>query len=121
MISRRGFLRKGLAAGAASVVSGCLSEAQGIRNTPTKSRPNIIFIFADDWGYGDMGIHGSPFCKTPHLDRMAKEGIDFQQSCLFTQPYSSNDGAVSGSALCSPTFCLGETPPESRNAGLAGS
>lgn len=40
--------------------------------------PNIIFIFADDWGYGDLGIHGSSFCQTPRLDRMAKEGIDFQ-------------------------------------------
>ena len=41
-------------------------------------RPNIIFIFADDWGYGDLGIHGSTFCKTPRLDRMAAEGNDFQ-------------------------------------------
>ena len=40
-------------------------------------KPNIIFIFADDWGYGDMGKHGSSFCQTPHLDRMAEEGIDF--------------------------------------------
>jgi len=43
---------------------------------PTK--PNIIFIFADDWGYGDLGIHGSTFCKTPRIDQMAAEGIDFQ-------------------------------------------
>lgn len=41
-------------------------------------KPNIIFIFADDWGYGDLGIHGSTFCKTPRLDQMAAEGIDFQ-------------------------------------------
>ncbi|VGO19740.1 Arylsulfatase [Pontiella sulfatireligans] len=40
-------------------------------------KPNIIFIFADDWGYGDMGKHGSTFCQTPNLDRMAEEGIDF--------------------------------------------
>ncbi len=40
--------------------------------------PNIIFIFADDWGYGDLGIHGSTFCKTPRIDQMAREGIDFQ-------------------------------------------
>ena len=44
----------------------------------TMDRPNIIFIFADDWGYGDLGIHGSTFCKTPNLDKMASEGIDFQ-------------------------------------------
>ncbi|WP_037246903.1 sulfatase family protein [Rhodopirellula baltica] len=41
------------------------------------AKTNIIFIFADDWGYGDVGIHGSTFCQTPHLDRMAKEGMDF--------------------------------------------
>lgn len=40
-------------------------------------KPNIVFIFADDWGYGDLSSHGSSFCETPHLDRMAKEGIDF--------------------------------------------
>jgi N-acetylgalactosamine-6-sulfatase len=41
-------------------------------------KPNIIFIFADDWGYGDLSCHGSTFCKTPALDKMASEGIDFQ-------------------------------------------
>lgn len=41
------------------------------------SKPNIIFIFGDDWGYGDLGIHGSTFCQTPNLDRMAREGVDF--------------------------------------------
>jgi len=46
--------------------------------TPKKKRPNIIFILADDWGYGDLGIHGSTFVKTPNLDKMASEGIDFQ-------------------------------------------
>jgi N-acetylgalactosamine-6-sulfatase len=56
-----------------------LAAAQGPQDVPTKRQPNIIFIFADDWGYGDLGIHGSSFCKTPHLDRMAQEGIDFQQ------------------------------------------
>lgn len=43
-----------------------------------KQQPNIIFIFADDWGYGDLGSHGSTFCKTPNLDKMASEGMDFQ-------------------------------------------
>ncbi len=46
--------------------------------TATATRPNIIFIFADDWGYGDMSLHGSDFVQTPNIDRMAAEGIDFQ-------------------------------------------
>ncbi|MGJ8657503.1 MAG: sulfatase family protein [Akkermansiaceae bacterium] len=43
----------------------------------TAEQPNIIFIFADDWGYADMSKHGSTFCQTPHMDQMAEEGIDF--------------------------------------------
>jgi N-acetylgalactosamine-6-sulfatase len=43
------------------------------------SSPNIIFIFADDWGYGDLSLHGSDWIETPNLDRMAAEGIDFSQ------------------------------------------
>lgn len=41
------------------------------------SSPNIIFIFADDWGYGDLSSHGSTWIKTPNIDQMASEGIDF--------------------------------------------
>ena len=57
------------------ILLGLLSTS-GLTAAET-TKPNIIFIFADDWGYGDLGIHGSPFCKTPNLDRMASEGIDF--------------------------------------------
>lgn len=42
-------------------------------------KPNIIFIFADDLGWGDLSSHGHPDYKTPHLDRMAREGTDFSQ------------------------------------------
>ena len=42
-------------------------------------KPNIIFIMADDLGYGDLGSYGQKFIKTPHLDRMAREGIRFTQ------------------------------------------
>ncbi|MFC5051417.1 sulfatase-like hydrolase/transferase [Rubritalea spongiae] len=44
----------------------------------TSDKPNLIFIYADDWGYGDIGAHGSTFCKTPQLDKMIEEGTDFQ-------------------------------------------
>lgn len=42
-------------------------------------RPNILFIFADDWGYGDLSMRGHEVIETPHLDQLAKEGADFQQ------------------------------------------
>ena len=37
-------------------------------------QPNIIIIFADDLGYGDLSCYGHPTIATPHLDRMAREG-----------------------------------------------
>ena len=40
-------------------------------------QPNIIFIFADDWGWGDLSCHGHPYVKTPNIDRLAREGTDF--------------------------------------------
>lgn len=40
-------------------------------------KPNFIIIFADDQGYQDLGCFGSPDIKTPHVDRMAKEGMRF--------------------------------------------
>lgn len=42
-------------------------------------RPNIVFILADDMGYGDIGCYGHPEAKTPHLDRLALQGVRFTQ------------------------------------------
>ena len=44
-----------------------------------ETKPNIIFIFTDDWGWGDLSCHGHPYIKTPNIDRLAKEGTDFQR------------------------------------------
>ncbi len=41
--------------------------------------PNILFIFADDWGFGDLSSHGHEIIETPHLDKLATEGTDFHQ------------------------------------------
>src|SRR5688572_8187931 len=43
------------------------------------AKPNVLFLLADDLGWGDLSCHGSPFVKTPHLDRLAAAGTDFQQ------------------------------------------
>ena len=42
-------------------------------------RPNVVFIYADDFGWGDLGCHGHGEIQTPNLDRLAAEGVDFQQ------------------------------------------
>jgi arylsulfatase A len=50
------------------VLATCVSAAP---------KPNVIVIFTDDQGYGDLGCYGSPNIETPHIDRMAAEGIRF--------------------------------------------
>jgi arylsulfatase A-like enzyme len=42
-------------------------------------RPNILFILADDWGWGDLSCHGSKVVNTPNLDQFAREGTEFYQ------------------------------------------
>ena len=44
--------------------------------------PNIVVIFIDDMGYGDIGPFGAKGYETPHLDRMAKEGRKFTHFCV---------------------------------------
>ena len=53
------------------------------------SKPNIIFIMADDLGYGDLGVYGQELIKTPNIDQLANEGMKF------TQAYAS--------PVCTPT------------------
>lgn len=43
------------------------------------SRPNVIIIFADDMGYGDVGVYGHPTIRTPHIDQIAAEGQKWTQ------------------------------------------
>ena len=43
-------------------------------------RPNLVFILADDLGYGDLGCYGQTLIETPHIDRLAVEGIRFTQA-----------------------------------------
>lgn len=58
------------------------------------ARPNIVFIFADDWGWGDLSCHGHPWLQTPNLDRLASEGIDFQQFNVLNPVCSPSRAAV---------------------------
>jgi len=66
------------------------SQAPGAQETPDSSRPNIVFILADDLGYGHLGFNGQEVIKTPELDKMASEGLRFDQ-------------AYSGSTVCAPS------------------
>ncbi|MSR43585.1 MAG: N-acetylgalactosamine-6-sulfatase, partial [Pedosphaera sp.] len=58
------------------------------------SKPNIVFIFADDWGWGDLSCHGHPYVKTPNIDRLAKEGTDFSRFTVASGVCSPSRTAV---------------------------
>ena len=58
--------------------------------TRLSARPNFVFIFADDLGWGDLGCYGNTRLKTPHLDKMAEDGL------LVTNFYVANP-------VCSPS------------------
>lgn len=58
------------------------------------SQPNIIFIFADDWGWGDLSCHGHPYVKTPNIDRLAREGTDFYRFTVASGVCSPSRTAV---------------------------
>lgn len=56
--------------------------------------PNILFIFADDWGWGDLSCHNHPYVKTPNIDRLAKEGTDFYRFTVASGVCSPSRTAV---------------------------
>ena len=49
------------------------------RGAARARRPNVLFVLADDLGYGDLGVYGSPDVATPNLDRLAHEGARFTE------------------------------------------
>jgi len=51
----------------------------GLGAASAATRPNIIFVLTDDFGWGDLGSYGGKFVPTPNLDRMANEGVRFTQ------------------------------------------
>jgi len=54
-------------------------DAPALREVACPTRPNIVLIFADDLGYGELGCYGQQKIATPHIDRLAREGARFTQ------------------------------------------
>ena len=86
-MSRRAVVAAGAAAAAVTVAG---RPAAGATTRRKGRRPNIVVILADDFGYGALGAYGQQVLKTPHLDRLAAEGI------RFTNGYS-------GASVCAPS------------------
>jgi arylsulfatase A-like enzyme len=73
-----------------SLLPGC--NASESKDPNRLSKPNVIYILSDDLGYGDLSCYGQKRFATPHLDRLAREGM------RFTQHYA-------GSTVCAPSRC----------------
>jgi len=121
-ISKRSFLR---AAAAAAIVPG-VSEASQTISAPPVQPPNVVLIYADDLGFGDLGCYGSSI-QTPNLDRLAQEGVRFTQlnsaspvcsparASLLTGRYSTRLGV---SDVLFPKDYLGLDPSETTIAAM---
>src|SRR5688572_26585274 len=68
----------------------CLAFVQCHTPGQNEAPPNVIFILADDLGYGDLSCYGQSKFHTPNIDQLAKAGL------VFTQHYS-------GSTVCAPS------------------
>ncbi len=84
-ITRREFVASAAAVSALAGAGGGAAGAQA-------ERPNVLYVMADDLGWGDLSCYGRPDYRTPHLDRLAAEGV------RLTQAYSA-------SPVCTPTRC----------------
>ena len=91
--------------------------------TPVAAPPNVVLILADDLGYGDVGAFGARLIETPHIDRLARDGIrltDFYASgnvCspsragLLTGRYAVRDGMAAGTVTVNDTHGLAPGTP----------
>ena len=97
--TRRSFLRTALIA---MFFLGCIASA--FASTSSNKRPNFVFIITDDISPGDLGPYGNSVVKTPRLDRIAKQGLVF-------------DNAYNVISSCSPSRCAIITGRYPHNTG----
>src|SRR5436190_6705263 len=82
-LTRREFLESAIATTAL---------ASGATTSAAPARPNVLFVLADDLGYGDLSCYGRPDYRTPVLDGLARQGLKFLSS-------------YSAAPVCTPTRC----------------
>lgn len=99
---------------------GCSMAPVGAAESSAATKPNVVLIFIDDMGYGDIGPFGNTKIKTPHLDKLAVEGMKFtsfyatpvcsmSRACLLTGCYNTR---VSVPGVLFPPSKIGLHPDE---------
>ena len=84
-----------------------LFASMSLASPAAATPPNVIFILADDLGYGDLGCFGQKLIVTPNIDRLASEGMRFTQ-------------AYAGATVCAPSRCSLMTGKHNGHAAIRG-
>jgi len=92
--SRRDFL-KAMGLGAASLAfAGCAHASGPFGSGASKNRPNILFCLADDWSWPHASITGDKVVKTPTFDRVARQGVLFENAFVSSPSCTPSRGAI---------------------------
>jgi arylsulfatase A-like enzyme len=92
---------------------------QGTQSASAADRPpNVVLVYADDLGYGDVGAYGAPLIRTPHIDRLAREGVRFTDFYVAQAVCSASRAALLTGAYPNRVGILGALFPASTN-GIA--
>lgn len=108
--SRRNFLKTtSLAAGAVPLTSSLIEAKE------TPKRPNLLFVLSDQWRFSSFGHSSDEIVRTPHIDRLAAEGVNFERafaanpvctpnrSCLLTGRHSHQHGMLTNNLMLPPS------------------
>ena len=106
-ISRRSFIKSTSMGAAALSAASAFNISCSTKPPATQRKPNIIYILADDLGYGELGCYGQEKIKTPNIDRLASQGMKFSQH-------------YSGSPVCAPSRCVLLTGKHTGHAYIRG-
>ena len=77
----------------AAFAVACASTSASDRDADRAAQPNVVVVFVDDLGAGELGCYGQRHIQTPHIDSIARDGVRF-------------NSAYTGSPVCAPSRCV---------------
>jgi arylsulfatase A-like enzyme len=101
-----------------AVLAGLLAIASPSLAPAAERPPNVVLVYADDLGYGDVGAFGAPRIRTPHIDRLATEGVRFTDFYVAQAVCSASRAALLTGSYPNRIGILGALFPTSTN-GIA--
>src|SRR6476661_8930673 len=92
-----------------------IAAAEPAASPPAKGPPNVVLIFCDDMGYGDVGCYGAKGYTTPHIDRLAAEGCRFTDFYVAQAVCSASRAALLTGRYSNRVGILGALGPAAKN------